>query len=63
MDGPSAAADVLVRNSRFPDGPVLRLAAGEMAGFLHAIKAGEFDELLAPVPGGHPAADGSPAAS
>ena len=42
------ASDVLVRNSRFPDGPVLRLHAGELADFLSAIKAGELDELVDP---------------
>lgn len=38
---------VMVRNSRFPDGTVLRFATDEMAGFLRAVKAGEFDELIA----------------
>jgi hypothetical protein len=41
-----SAGRVLVRNSRFPDGPVLRFSPEEMAGFVRAIKAGDFDELI-----------------
>lgn len=42
-----STGNVLVRNSRFPDGPVLSFSAEEMAGFVSAVKAGDFDELIA----------------
>lgn len=38
--------DVLVRNSRFPDGPVLVYTPAEIAAFLAGAKDGEFDHLL-----------------
>lgn len=41
---PSGA--VLVRNSRFPDGPVLVYTPAEIAAFLAGAKDGEFDNLL-----------------
>ena len=36
-----------LRNSRDPLGPVLTYTPAEMAAFVHAIKAGELDDLLA----------------
>ena len=37
---------VLVRNSRFPDGPQLTYTHAEMAAFVRGVHAGEFDDLL-----------------
>ena len=42
--GPEGGA--WVRNSRFPDGPVLEYTAGEWAAFSTGMKAGEFDDLM-----------------
>jgi hypothetical protein len=36
---------VLVRNSRFPDGPRLAYTHAEMAAFVRGVQAGEFDDL------------------
>jgi hypothetical protein len=36
---------VAVRDSKDPQGPVLRFARGELAAFLDGAKAGEFDAL------------------
>ncbi|MFD0854138.1 DUF397 domain-containing protein [Actinomadura adrarensis] len=38
--------DVAVRNSRFPDGPVLVYTPAEVEAFLLGVKDGEFDHLL-----------------
>jgi hypothetical protein len=38
--------DVAVRNSRFPDGPVLIYTSAEVEAFLLGVKDGEFDHLL-----------------
>ncbi len=40
-----AAAGVGVRNSRNPTGPVLVYTRAQIAAFLAAIRAGEFDDL------------------
>ena len=37
--------DVGVRNSRHPDGPVLRFTRAEFRAFLDGARAGEFDDL------------------
>jgi Domain of unknown function (DUF397) len=37
--------NVLVRDSKDPDGPVLEFTPGEWSRFLHRAKAGEFDPL------------------
>lgn len=37
--------DIAVRNSRFPDGPVLQYTQAEMSAFITGVKAGEFDDL------------------
>jgi hypothetical protein len=42
--GPEGGA--WVRNSRFPDGPVLEYTASEWAAFVGGAKAGEFDDLI-----------------
>jgi hypothetical protein len=36
---------VAVRNSRFPDGPVLVYTRAEVAAFLAGVRNGEFDDL------------------
>jgi hypothetical protein len=36
---------VAVRDSKDPDGPVLRYTRAEWRAFLHCAKAGEFDDL------------------
>lgn len=41
-------AGVAVRNSRDPHGAVLVYTSAEMAAFVHAIKSGQFDDLLDP---------------
>jgi len=42
----AATADgVAVRDSKDPDGPVLRYGRGEFAAWVAAAKAGEFDDL------------------
>lgn len=38
--------DVVLRNSRFPDGPQLTYTQAEMAAFVRGVQAGEFDDLL-----------------
>jgi hypothetical protein len=38
--------DIAVRNSRFPDGPVLVYTREEVEAFLLGVKDGEFDHLL-----------------
>lgn len=38
-------SDIAVRNSRFPEGPVLQYTQGEIAAFIAGVKAGEFDDL------------------
>ena len=38
---------IAVRNSRFPDGPVLVYTAAEVEAFLLGVKDGDFDHLLA----------------
>jgi hypothetical protein len=35
-----------IRNSRYPDGPVLRFRDAEIRAFLEGIKDGELDDLL-----------------
>ena len=42
------ASSVGVRNSRFPQGTVLTFPAPEIAEFVRAIKASEFDDLISP---------------
>ena len=36
---------VMIRNSRHPRGPVLRVTRGALAALLAGIRAGEFDDL------------------
>lgn len=43
---PLHSGDVAVRNSRFPDGPVLIYTRDEMAAFLSGARAGEFDDIV-----------------
>lgn len=43
---PLVSGEVAVRNSRFPDGPVLIYTRAEMAAFLAGAKDGEFDDVL-----------------
>ena len=43
---PLHSGDVAVRNSRFPDGPVLIYTRDEMAAFLSGARDGEFDDVL-----------------
>jgi hypothetical protein len=38
--------DIAMRNSRFPDGPVLLYTQAEITAFLAGAKDGEFDHLL-----------------
>ncbi len=38
--------EVAVRNSRFPDGPVLVYTPAEVRAFLRGVKDGEFDYLI-----------------
>jgi hypothetical protein len=42
---PLADGAVAVRNSRFPDGPVLVYTRAEVTAFLAGVKNGEFDDL------------------
>jgi hypothetical protein len=42
--GPEGGA--WVRNSRFPDGPVLEYTRAEWEAFVGGAKAGEFDDLI-----------------
>ncbi|HKS46234.1 MAG TPA: DUF397 domain-containing protein [Amycolatopsis sp.] len=44
---PLDSGEVAVRNSRFPDGPVLVYTKAEMAAFLAGAKDGEFDDVIA----------------
>lgn len=37
------AAEILLRDSKDPDGPVLCFTTGEWAAFLAGVKAGEFE--------------------
>lgn len=37
---------VAMRNSRFPDGPVLEHGASDIRALLDAIKRGEFDDFI-----------------
>lgn len=39
--------DVLIRDSKNPDGPVLRFTRAEFTAFLDGAKNGEFDHLVA----------------
>ncbi|MFJ8510187.1 DUF397 domain-containing protein [Streptomyces avermitilis] len=41
-----SSGDVVIRNSRFPDGPVLVYTREEIAAFLGGVKEGEFDFTL-----------------
>ncbi len=41
---------IAVRNSRDKSGPALVYPRAELAGFLHGVKNGEFDNLLTPAP-------------
>lgn len=41
----SSRGVVAVRDSKNPDGPVLRYTRAEWRAFLHGAKAGEFDDL------------------
>jgi hypothetical protein len=43
---PLGTGDVAVRNSRFPNGPVLIYTRDEMAAFLSGARAGEFDDVV-----------------
>jgi Domain of unknown function (DUF397) len=38
--------DVLMRNSRHPDGPALSYTPPEWAAFIDGVKNGEFDDLI-----------------
>ena len=40
-----SGGDVAVRNSRFPDGPVLRFTPAEWHAFLSGARLGEFDQF------------------
>lgn len=42
---PLAEGGIAVRDSKDPDGPVLRYTRGEWAAFLDGAKSGEFDDL------------------
>jgi hypothetical protein len=44
---PLADGGTAMRNSRHPDGAVLRFTAAEMAAFAAGVKGGEFDFLTA----------------
>jgi len=37
---------IAVRDSKDPDGPILRYTQAEWDAFLHGVKHGEFDEVL-----------------
>ena len=37
---------IAVRNSRYPDGATLIYTRAELAAFVHAIKKGDFDDLV-----------------
>ncbi|MGD9991624.1 DUF397 domain-containing protein [Pseudonocardia sp.] len=39
---------IAMRNSRDPDGPALVYTREEIAAFIHGVKCGEFDDLIAP---------------
>ena len=43
---PVTGGGVAMRNSRFPDGPVLIHTAAEFRAFLERTKDGEFDDLI-----------------
>jgi Domain of unknown function (DUF397) len=38
--------EIAVRNSRFPDGPVLRYTKAELRALIEGAKEGDFDHLL-----------------
>ena len=38
---------VAIRNSRFPAGPQITYTRAEIAAFVHGVRAGEFNDLLA----------------
>jgi hypothetical protein len=40
---------IVIRNSRFPDGPFLSYTQGEWAAFLDGAKKGEFDDFASPL--------------
>ena len=42
--------DIGVRNSRFPNVPVVWFTRDEWAAFLDGVKAGEFDHFASPLP-------------
>jgi Domain of unknown function (DUF397) len=42
----SPEGDVLMRNSRHPDGPALSYTPPEWTAFLDGVKNGEFDDLI-----------------
>jgi hypothetical protein len=44
------AGMVAIRNSRDKSGPALVCLRTDLAGFLHGVKNGEFDNLLTPAP-------------
>lgn len=44
---PGGEGLVGLRDSKDPDGPALVFGAGEIAGFIGALKGGEYDHLLA----------------
>jgi hypothetical protein len=44
---PLGGGEVAVRNSRYPDGPVLIYTREELAAFLSGAKDGEFDDMIA----------------
>lgn len=41
----SLGADVVIGDSKSPEGPVLRYSREEFAAFVNGVKAGEFDDL------------------
>ncbi|MFF3668337.1 DUF397 domain-containing protein [Microtetraspora malaysiensis] len=43
---PLPGGGVAMRNSRHPEGPALVYRAADLRLFAHAVKAGEFDDLL-----------------
>jgi uncharacterized protein DUF397 len=38
--------DVVMRNSKDPDGPALRLTRPEFRAFIHSAQQGQFDDLI-----------------
>jgi Domain of unknown function (DUF397) len=43
---PLAGGEIAVRNSRYPDGPMLIYTRAEIQALIEGVKAGDFDQLL-----------------